>query len=304
MRAGGAREIGAVAIITADRPHFLARCLTSLVRNCDVGRSRPRILIVDGSCQKRHRAAFTRALRSREVIRIATRHVVTRVPNCMAGCMALLNDALLPPFLPAGRNEDGLFGVMLHLVAPDALFAHLSYGIVHASHRRPAYAFGTIPSATEVRLADLLISLIRRVPFKTFPFSATVRFGRLADSLSEISKLPLHEFITCMMKVTLDDRCRRLAELETRMSVDPTYPDYWRTAAEQYRDAFLKSAARPGFYVPIEFRDGGPLDSAFGRLRKFVEEFAELVRWWGRMRELACTKGTSPKVDKPAKNKI
>jgi hypothetical protein len=85
-----------------------------------------------------------------------------------------------------------------------------------------------------------------------------------------------------LMKVTLDDRCRRLAELETRMSVDPTYPDYWRTAAEQYRDAFLKSAARPGFYVPIEFRDGGPLDSAFGRLRKFVEEFAELVRWWGR----------------------
>ena len=149
--------------------------------------------------------------------------------------------------------------------------------------------------STEVRLADLLISLNRRVPFGAFASSATLQFGRLADALSETSNLPHHEFITRMMKVTLDDRCRRLAELETRMSVDPTYPDYWRTAAEQYRDAFLKSAARPGFYLPIEFRDGGPLDSAFGRLRKFMEEFAELVRWWGRMRELACTKGRLPK---------
>jgi hypothetical protein len=193
---------------------------------------------------------------------------------------------------------------MLHLVAPDALFAHRSYGIVHASRRRPAYRLGTIPSATGVRLADLLISLMRRVPFNTFPSSAAVRFGRLADSLADISKLPLHEFITCMMKVTLDDRCRRLAELETRMSVDPTYPDYWRTAAEQYRDAFLKSAARPGFYLPVEFRDGSSPDSAFGRLRKFVQEFAELVRWWGRMRELACAIGASPIGDKRARNKI
>ena len=69
----GAREIGAVAIITADRPHFLARCLTSLVRNCDVGRSRPRILIVDGSRQKRHRAVN---MRTAHQIATRTPHVV------------------------------------------------------------------------------------------------------------------------------------------------------------------------------------------------------------------------------------
>jgi hypothetical protein len=72
-RAGDRREIATVAIITADRPHLLARCLKSLVRNCEVGHNRPRILIVDGSRQKRHRAANCRTAHQ---IATRTQHVV------------------------------------------------------------------------------------------------------------------------------------------------------------------------------------------------------------------------------------
>ena len=254
----------------------------------DSGTSCPHLLLfATGALKSRlhDSTAFATALSSREVTRIATRHTVTRLPNCMAGCMGLANGAVVPPFLPTGRNSDGLFGVMFHFADRAALFGHLRYGIVHDSDRAPSYGFDAIPSATGVRLADLLISLTRRVGFTSFAASPAARLERLADALSEVASLPGDELIARVTKITLEDRCRRLAELEIRISRDRTYPGHWRAAVDRYTAAFRASAARPDFWLPIELagRGRGSHGRAVERLRRFVREFAELVRWWPRM---------------------
>jgi hypothetical protein len=229
--------------------------------------------------------AFATALRSREVIRIARRNIVTRVPNCMAVCMALANDALLPPFLPFGRNQDGLFGVMLHFIDRTALFGHLSYGIVHDSLRASAYASATIVSATQNLFANLLVSFARRARFRSG--SASANLAGLSDSLHDVSRLPIREFITRAMQVTLEDRCARLAALRDRLSIDASYPAYWRKAVDRYQDAFYKSAVRPEFYIPVEFKGGRRIDDAFALVREATGQFAELITWWPRMLEVS-----------------
>ncbi len=227
--------------------------------------------------------AFATALRSREVIRIARRNVVTRVPNCMAACMALATDAPLPPFLPFGRNEDGLFGAMLQFIDRTTLFGHLSYGIVHDSSRASTYGSATIASATQTLFANLLLSFARRAQFRSD--SASTNLGGLADSLHGVSRLPIREFITQAMQVTLEDRCGRLAVLRDRLSIDASYPAYWRKAVDRYQDAFYKSAARPEFFIPIEFKGGRGIDDAFARVREATGQFAELIAWWPHMKE-------------------
>ena len=231
--------------------------------------------------------AFDTALTSREVLRIAARPVVTRLPNCMAGCMALSNDAVLPPFLPAGRNSDGLFGVMLHYADPLALFGHIPYGVAHDSVRSPRYETGVIPSATGLRLSELLVSLTRRVGFTSFSPSPRERLERLAQALSEAANLPSRDFMLRVRKVTLEDRCRRLAELEVRMTKDESYSDRWRAAVARYLRAFRESAARPEFSVPIEFRTRGSIDGKIDRTAEFVRGFADLIEWWPRLHEAA-----------------
>ena len=247
------------------------------------------MLFASGALKGRLRDALTfdTALTSREILRISAGPVVTRLPNCMAGCMALSNDAVLPPFLPAGRNADGLFGVMLHFADPLALFGHVPYGVAHDSVRPSRYEPGVIPSATELRLADLLVSLTRRVGFTSFSPSPSARLERLADALSEAASLPRRDFLTRVQKVTLVDRCRRLAELEVRMTGDETYSDRWRTAVARYRRAFRDSAARREFYVPVEFRTRGSIDAAADRAAEFVRGFADLLWWWPRIQEAA-----------------
>jgi hypothetical protein len=128
--------------------------------------------------------------------------------------------------------------------------------------------------------------------------------GVFADSLYGISKLPTREFITRAMQVTLEDRCCRLAALKERLSLDASYPAYWREAVDRYQDAFHQSAGRPEFYIPVEFKAGRGLDCAFARVREAIGEFAELLRWWPRMMELTSAKGRlSPKGDKRAKTR-
>ena len=227
-------------------------------------------------------AALATALRSREVIRIARRSIITRVPNCMALCMALTTDTLLPPFLPDGRNQDGLFGVMLHHIDPTALFGHLSYGIVHDSPRRSAYPASTIVSATTTRLANLIVSFSRRAPSRSG--SPAARLANLADFLNEIAALPIREFMIRAMQVTLEDRTARHEALMERLSKDDSYSDYWRKAVDRYMDAFNASARHPEFYLPVEFKDRGSFDHAFGNVQKYVGEFADLLRCWAAIR--------------------
>ena len=63
-------------------------------------------------------STFQTALTSREASRIVHTNVVTHDCGCMAPCMGLANREVVPPFMPTGRNEDGVFGVMLAASGP------------------------------------------------------------------------------------------------------------------------------------------------------------------------------------------
>jgi hypothetical protein len=135
-----------------------------------------------------------------------------------------------------------------------------------------------IASATTTRLANLVASFARRAPSRSG--SPSTRLSGLADYLDEVAKLPIREFITRAMQVTLEDRCARHDALKERLANDPSYTAYWRRAADRYMDAFHHSAGRPAFYLPVEFQSRGSLDAAFGKVQRFVGGFADLIAWW------------------------
>ena len=90
----------------------------------------------------------------------------------------------------------------------------------------------------------------------------------------------MREFITRAMQVTLEDRCARHDALKERLANDASYPAFWRKAVDRYLNAFHDSAGRPEFYLPVEFRGQGSLETGFVRLRECVGEFANLLEYW------------------------
>ncbi len=95
----------------------------------------------------REPALLETALASREIVRVADRVIVTHDSACMTYCAGLANDELLSPFMPKGRNEDGVFGALLSYADATALSAHLPHGVIHDSIRPSAYDTREIASA-------------------------------------------------------------------------------------------------------------------------------------------------------------
>ena len=248
------------------------------------------ILFVSGSTKERlsaDRKAFHRALTSREILRVARRYTVVHQTGCMAGCMALSKEGILPPFIPTGRNEDGLFGAMLASCDSSALFGHLPYGVVHDSHRPSRYTLRAIPSATQVRLADILIALTWRILSSHVSSDPALRLHHLAAGLCQLAKIPEREFKRRVTRLAVEDRARALAAVEARASVDAMYPDYWREELEKYRAAFSRSISLEDFYIPIEFQNSETAEVAFARFRQYTHEFGELIKWWPQILEHA-----------------
>jgi hypothetical protein len=226
------------------------------------------------------RDVFERALRSREVLRAVSRTTITHDSRCMAGCMGLINTGLVPPFLPVGRNEDGVFGIMLTALDPLALAAHLPVGVVHDSGRPAVYEDRSMRSASESRLSDLLILLTRAAMQGALESDAGARLARLADGLVAVAGLEPRGFVQHATRMLLDARAQQLARIEAMVSRPAEYPPYWRAALEEYRRTITRSLARPDFFLPVEFHDAGSVDAGFELLQRFVAQFAALLGVW------------------------
>jgi hypothetical protein len=219
-------------------------------------------------------------MKYREIHRIADRYLLTHDPHCMAGCMGLDNRSILPPFMPCGRNQDGVFGAMLASSDPEALFSHIPYGIIHDAERAAAYEGPANRSASETRMSELVISLLQRAAPSDLPANPAHRMRRIATSFRELGEVSPQEFRTYTTRVLLDVRCHQLAKIESLVSNRSTYPDYWKADLCAYRQVLLSNLRRPEFFLPIESHSSVSIHDGFGNAQQFVHAFGRLLHVW------------------------
>jgi hypothetical protein len=226
------------------------------------------------------REVFVHALSSREVYRIANQVVVTHDTACMAGCLAVSNNELVPPFMWIGRNEDGVFGAALGAADPHALFAHLPWGVVHDSGREPAWPDGPPRSATQTRISEVLLGVISGLAGVRV-LSGTGGMKRLVATLRDLGSASIGDFRTCLRELILHSRGRDLAKLQTVLATDPGAPEHWRVAAELYVATSIASLATPEFCCPHEFRRAGrSIEDDFRECQQYVAELGDLFEVW------------------------
>ena len=175
------------------------------------------VLFSSGWMRERLRASpemLAVALESREVARVAAQPLITHDPACMAYCLGYLNTEPAMPFMPLGRNEDGIFGAMLSFLNPGTYFGHLPCGVVHDSGRPSGYEAGVIASASAVRLCDVVAAVVRVAASSSTWSGEPERTRALSSVLDELVRLPIAEFEQVLKRLLLDTCCQRLARLE------------------------------------------------------------------------------------------
>jgi hypothetical protein len=241
-----------------------------------------RLLFSDGALRSQlwsSPAIFRHAIATRETLRIASRAIVTHNSGCMAGCMGLVNQGTLPPFMTVGRNEDGVFGAMLSACDPWAVFGHAPVGVLHESHRPARRAQRRIVSASECRVSDLVIALVPDLLPPAGTRSPRVRVRRLGRATAEIGRLPPRALADLVRQRTLKARGRDWRHAEETLA-DPACPRYWRGALDRYRREYDASVRRPAFFLPIEFHGQGSVETGFRELGRYLRTFGDLVTEW------------------------
>jgi hypothetical protein len=218
------------------------------------------------------------SMRSREVLRVATRYVLTHEAGGMSYAMGVSNRTPTPPFMPIGRNEDGVFSAMIGMLEPSSsLFAHLPYGIVHDSTRASVYGDAPMQSATETRLSELLLAVMRLTAASTFSISPATRRERIAAVLEDAAGLTRREFHRFIAHVLL-----RARSDELRATHADVCPPHFARALQQYADVLLENVTRPNFFVPVELQSASA-EAALGETQEFLGRFSALLRGWPQM---------------------
>jgi hypothetical protein len=250
----------------------------------DAGASNPeRLLFGTGKWRElllSSRDVYDTAFKYREVRRVADRYLVTHDVSCMGFCMGLANTTMAPPFLPTGRNEDGLFGMTLSAVDRTAVVGHVPYAVLHDSTRPSGYGKYAFVSATQTRLADLLIYLVGSWTPSTKATRPRQRLARLAGWLGELADLDERDFATAIIETVFKARARDLALIDAALRPGSGYPDYWQRDLTQYRDSLMVNLRRPEFFLPVELSGARSLRARCRTTRRFIRMSSACLAAW------------------------
>jgi hypothetical protein len=221
-------------------------------------------------------ASFETALSSREVRRIAPSVSIAHGQWCMSYCMGLANTQPTPPFMPTGRNQDGVFGAMLRAVDSDALCAYLPYGVVHDSSRPSAYS-DDIPSASAERLADVCLATVEAATRGVVSHSPMTRMRRIARAFEEVGDCRPRDFKSFLVRSACEFRNAQM--VRARAIAAAGAPPVWHEAFARYSQVLARHMTTSRFGVPTEFGDQSERQ-AIDSTQRFMRDFGALISAW------------------------
>jgi hypothetical protein len=225
-------------------------------------------------------ASLARAMKGREVIRAVRRWTVTDLPAFMTYCAGLDGESLLPPFMPVGTNEDGLWGTLLKSCDPGAFIAQIPAAIVHDSERGPEHEEAFARSAAHVRLNDLLRWLTTAWSSNAVRAAVDGRMRELGRYLQElVTDTTPDEFSAAIRRVVSAAKWQLICQCDAALAQHPEGPRFWRRAVESYRQTACDSLGRPGYEIPIEFQ-GLCEEEAVVALRYHLSMFGQTLIVW------------------------
>lgn len=223
---------------------------------------------------------FRLATTSREVRKIAASPTVGHLPGAMLYCAGIDNSDVVPPFLPMGRNEDGLFRRLLRVTAPDTLVGYIDIGVVHDSHRQSEYPAGLIESASTTRLSDLIAAVISRIVDSRSGVCSLEALGR---ALLEFTERDNKAFLSDLTAAMVDTRCAELREIE-EWTRQHNCGSHWKGAVMRNRETFLSAVREPWGLLPVEMEaERWRGDEAFRLVQRFLADYGALLTWWPKM---------------------
>jgi hypothetical protein len=189
------------------------------------------------------------------------------------------NRSLLPPFLPNGRNEDGLFAMTLHVCAEDALIGHIPLAVLHSPQEARRYEQGAGPIAAP-RLAEIVQTILNT--FNPSPGHAGIseRLSDLGKLLVDVGSLRIEDFKEYVESAWVGAASRYIGYLEYLLAQYRGEPDYWAEDVQSFIERLMDFTVHQSAAAPRELLGRQSPEQAMETCRRMVRKFGELLYWW------------------------
>ncbi len=235
-------------------------------------------LSLDGPARDRLMAnGYERCKLSRETVRVPERDVVspsTRFLGMQAGYDAR-NYA--PPFLPVGRNQDGLYALLARALLPGSLTAYPAFGLLHAPVEPRSHDPATLTSFEPSR-AELFMAFAAGLCPPAAMTDPRERTAELGARFRGASGLSASDLVDLAYGPLADAAMARAETIQGLLERYARGNGTWARDAEEHLDnvfAFLREPASV-FTVDGGARSVGAVRADLDRFGRFLSVWPEL----------------------------
>jgi hypothetical protein len=229
--------------------------------------------------------AYRLARNGRYVSRIAPGLTISDSRHCMTYALGLDNLEYLPPFLPVGRNSDGVFGALLRIGNSSRHIGHLPCGVIHYRECPPFADDEIWRDASRIRISDLLLlildDLVLRRPGIGVPYTA-----ELSQLLLYISALKDREMMDILKNLTRKRLERRLLDYDRVLERYHHWPRHWAEDLYRARVHLADVVRSRRIEVPCDLSYTKDANSA-ASVRHVLKCCGGLLLHWSALRESA-----------------
>lgn len=242
------------------------------------GRSLERLLMTEDG--------YRRSRVSRQIVRVATRPVISTDSNAPGLFAGFDNRTVLPPFMPVGRGQDTIFWRTLHKTSTEAAFADLPWAMMHCPPETRSFWEGEIVrSASGITLDFLMSALIQSATIETVratPERNLQALGEWLMNLGERDEMEFEEFVTQTVRKEIS---LLLEYLDARLRETPAMKDLYRRDLGQFISLARGSLFRPQSYIPLDLLYGRDAAAARKLAQRLVIRYGQLLYWWPLLRK-------------------
>ena len=204
----------------------------------------------------------------------------------MAAVTGLDHRTLLPPYLPAGRGEDSLFGIMLQRLHPESAVWNEGWAIRHEPMEDRPHRGELTPLSVKPGLS-LLADWLGREPRDQWGLAAEQRLSGLASQLRRLASMQPDSLESLMQQELVSKRgvlLERCIDLlgETSGLSDLAGLQEWQHFLEQSRNQLVSELQTPE-PEPLSVLGAsgkGVESSRLGALREHGASFADALCAW------------------------
>lgn len=226
--------------------------------------------------EEEYRSAF----RSRAVLRGVSNAFVAH-PFPSAGTVFGLDGTdLVPPFLPVLRNEDGVFGMTLAVVAKDAYYGFPAHALAHVPAEVRVFPDGKyLTGLAEPRGSMIVMALFMEHQPNPYTIDRAARLRALGQHLVDLAALDANDFAHAVQEAWTKNTQRGIARFEQLLELNRRQPAYWASDVER-AIAIARDAMGSGSWTPSELSEGRTREEAEALTRRFVGDFGRLLLAW------------------------